>query len=73
MKDPHIRARGFFGLVTHPILGSFAQAGAPFIIDGQRPAPVPAPLVGQHNEEIFGGELGLSKREIETLAAEGIL
>ncbi|HMF50565.1 MAG TPA: CoA transferase [Candidatus Saccharimonadales bacterium] len=70
MKDPHIQARGFFANVTHPVLGSFAQPGTPFMVDGQRSAPSPAPLLGQHNHDVFCGELGLSAGEMAVLAAE---
>ena len=70
MKDPHIQARQFFARVDHPVLGSFAQPGTPFMVNGQRPAPTPAPLLGQHNNEILGGELGLSSNELAVLAAE---
>ena len=73
MKDPHIQARGFFGVVNHPVLGRFVQAGSPFMIDGQRPAPRPAPLLGQHNQEVLRGDLGLSAREVAVLAAEKII
>ena len=73
MKDPHIQARGFFSTVTHPVLGSFQQSGSPFTVDGQRSAPSPAPLLGQHNHEVFCGELGLDKRQLELLAADGII
>ena len=73
MTDPHIRARGFFGQVTHPVLGSFQQAGGPFMVDGQRSAPLPAPMLGQHNDEVFCGEFGLDKRDLEVLAADGVM
>ncbi len=52
MKDPHIQARGFFANVNHPVLGSFAQPGTPFMVDGRRAAPSPSPLLGQHNNEV---------------------
>jgi benzylsuccinate CoA-transferase BbsE subunit len=71
MKDPHIQARAFFGTVTHPVLGSFEQPGSPFMVDGRRAAPLPSPLLGQHNHEILCGELGLSAHDLELLAAEG--
>ncbi len=73
MKDPHIQARGFFDTVTHPVLGSFEQPGSPFMVDGQRAAASPAPLLGQHNHQVFCGELGLQKSELEVLAAEGVI
>ncbi|MGH7872558.1 MAG: CaiB/BaiF CoA transferase family protein [Candidatus Binatia bacterium] len=73
MKDPHIQARGFFANVTHPVLGTFAQPGTPFMVDGQRSPPSAAPLLGQHNQEVLCGELGLSASEVAMLAAEGII
>lgn len=73
IKDPHIRARGFFSAVTHPVLGAFQQAGSPFVIDGRRAPPFPAPLLGQYNEEVFCGELGLAERDLEKLSADGVI
>jgi crotonobetainyl-CoA:carnitine CoA-transferase CaiB-like acyl-CoA transferase len=73
MRDPHIQARGFFSTVMHPVLGTFQQAGSPFVFDGQRTSPFPAPLLGQHNDEVFCGELGLQRHELETLAASGVI
>ena len=73
MKDPHIQARGFFAEVTHPVLGTFLQPGSPFMVDGKRGAPAPAPLVGQHNEEVFCGELGLSASAMAALTTEGVI
>ncbi|MFQ5851420.1 MAG: CaiB/BaiF CoA transferase family protein [Candidatus Binatia bacterium] len=73
MTDLHIQDRGLFGTVTHPILGSFQQVGAPFTVNGKRPAPAPAPILGQHNSEVYCGELGLDNQELEVLAAEGVI
>jgi crotonobetainyl-CoA:carnitine CoA-transferase CaiB-like acyl-CoA transferase len=70
MKDPHIQARGFFSDVTHPMLGTFAQPGTPFMVDGARATASAAPLLGQHNQEIFCDEFGLSASEVAALAAE---
>ena len=73
MKDSHIQARGFFAGVDHPVLGLFAQPGTPFMVDGQRSPPAPAPLLGQHNHDVLCGELGLSANEVAVLAAEKII
>jgi len=73
MNDPHIQARGFFAAVDHPALGSFSQAGSPFMVDGERPSPSPAPLLGQHNEEVFCAELGIGSNKLAALAAEGAI
>ena len=32
-----------------------------------------APLLGQHNDDVFGGLLGLDAEEIEELRGEGVL
>ena len=73
MKDPHIQARGFFGTVTHPVLGSFQQPGNSFMVDGKRAGPSPAPVLGQHNQDIYCSELGMSANDLVMLAAEGTI
>jgi benzylsuccinate CoA-transferase BbsE subunit len=73
MKDPHIQARGFFATVAHPVLGSFEQPGTPFMVDGHRGAPSPAPLLGQHNYKVFCDELGFEQSELAVLAADGVI
>jgi crotonobetainyl-CoA:carnitine CoA-transferase CaiB-like acyl-CoA transferase len=73
MKDPHIQARGFFAEVTHPVLGTFAQPGCPFMVNGKRGAPAPAPLLGQHNEEVYCRDLGMTETDLEVLTAQGVI
>lgn len=72
IADPHIQEREFFGPVEHPVLGSHMQPGAPLKIDGQRQPPGPAPLLGQHNQEVYG-ELGLDRHALAVLAADGVI
>lgn len=73
MKDPHMQARGFFAGVGHPVLGSFDQPGAPFMVDGRRPPTSVAPLLGQSNHEVLCRELGLSADEVAVLAMEKVI
>jgi len=73
IKDPHIQARGVFSQVTHPVLGTFDAPGNFFMVDGKRTGPSAAPLLGQHNDEILRGELGLSATDLAALTAEGII
>ena len=61
------------GPVTHPALGSYQQAGVPFTVNGDRPEPVPAPTLGQHNSEVYCAELGLDRRDLEVLVADGVV
>jgi crotonobetainyl-CoA:carnitine CoA-transferase CaiB-like acyl-CoA transferase len=69
-RDPHVRARGVFEKITHPLLGELEVVRPPFRMEGVRIAG-PAPLLGQHNDYVLGEILGLSEAEIERLVEEG--
>jgi len=72
--DPHVAARGFIETVEHPKLGRRRVAGAPWNFDsGDVGIRRPAPLLGQHNDQVLGGILGLSRDEIERLIREGVV
>jgi crotonobetainyl-CoA:carnitine CoA-transferase CaiB-like acyl-CoA transferase len=43
------------------------------MVDGARPAPQPAPLLGQHTHEILCGELKLSANDVAVLAQEKVI
>jgi crotonobetainyl-CoA:carnitine CoA-transferase CaiB-like acyl-CoA transferase len=72
--NPQFAAREYWQTVAHPTgrqltyPGPFARFSAIPITIRRRP-----PMVGEHNHEIFGGELGLSDRELATLAAQGVI
>jgi crotonobetainyl-CoA:carnitine CoA-transferase CaiB-like acyl-CoA transferase len=73
-EQPHLKARDYFVDMEHPHLGRLRNLGAPFKLPASPGGPVrPAPLLGQHNEEIYGGLLGLSAEEIAALKREGAL
>jgi hypothetical protein len=42
-------------------------------MDGKRNPPQPAPLLGQHNYEIFAGELGVAPDELAALTSERLI
>ncbi len=71
----HLKARDFWVDVEHPELGRTLKYpgpywkvhGAPWRTRGR------APLVGEHNEEIFVKELGLTKDELISLAEAGVI
>ena len=73
LRDEHIQARGLFGKAQHPVLGEYQQTSFPLLVDGQREAPQPPPLLGQHTREILQDRLGLQPSEIERLAAQGVV
>tara|TARA_B100001765_G_scaffold116552_1_gene72641 strand:- start:54 stop:932 length:879 start_codon:yes stop_codon:yes gene_type:complete len=75
MGDPHLEDRGFFVEVEHPELGqSFTYPGAAAIYNGS-PWNISrrAPLIGEHNQEILCGELGLNNGELVLLAESGVI
>jgi crotonobetainyl-CoA:carnitine CoA-transferase CaiB-like acyl-CoA transferase len=75
IDDQHLQDRGFFVEVKHPELGrSFIYPG-PAAIYGRSPWRISrcAPLIGEHNVEIFCGELGLSQAELTVLAESGVV
>ena len=73
-RHPHLQARDYFVDIEHPALGRVHCLGAPFKLPASPGGPhSPAPLLGQHNHEVYGGLLGLSAAEIERLQALGAL
>jgi len=72
--DPHLRARGFFELVSHSVAGVWEVEGPHWRLS-ESPAHIrlPAPAFGEHNEYVFRYLLGLSQEEIEALAREGLI
>jgi benzylsuccinate CoA-transferase BbsE subunit len=73
--DPHLDDRGFFVEVEHPELDrSFTYPGPAAIYNGS-PWRISrrAPLVGEHNEEILCGELGVKREELTLLAQSRII
>jgi len=70
LDDGHLQDRGFWKQVEHPELGrSFVYPGEAAIYNGS-PWHISrrAPLIGEHNVEIFCEELGLSRQEFALLA-----
>ena len=68
-KDPQLEARGFWQEVsTLKYPGGFA------LVNGERlTIRRAAPSLGQHNQEIYAEELGLSASEIEQIQAAGVI
>ena len=73
-KDPHIRDRGVFRQVEHPVIGKDWVIAPPWRLS-ETPAQINrhAPLLGEHNEYVFGELLGMSARKIERLKQEKVI
>jgi crotonobetainyl-CoA:carnitine CoA-transferase CaiB-like acyl-CoA transferase len=75
LDDAHLHDRGFWKTVEHPEIGrSFVYPGEAAIYNGS-PWDISrrAALLGEHNVEVFGGELGLSHGELVVLAESGVI
>ncbi|MEX0682723.1 MAG: CoA transferase [Dehalococcoidia bacterium] len=74
LDSEHLKQRGFFVEVSQTAAGKLTQAGAPYKLS-ETPWEIrlPAPTLGQHNEDVYGGRLGMSAPEIEALKAEGVI
>ena len=71
---PQLADREYFQEVTHPILGTLRYTGSGFRVDGEQCTDVsPAPLLGQHNREIYCDWLGRSNEALSRLKAAGVI
>jgi len=73
-RDPHLAARSYFVELDHPGAGRLRYPGAPYR-NTETPWAIrgPAPGVGQHNQEIYGEELGLAAESLQALERDGII
>ena len=67
-------AREMFVKVEHPVLGELSLPGFPIkFSETKGDITAPAPLLGQHTEEVFTSVLGLSEEEVRELRKEGVV
>ena len=72
--DPHLASRNYFVELDHPRVGRLRYPGAPFRPEGTPWAlSRPAPGIGEHNDEVFRGELGLGEETLRTLSETGVI
>jgi len=74
LDDPHTTARDMIETVEHSTIGALKMLGIPFKFSDTacsvRRAP---PTLGQHNDEILKGELGLDEKAIAELRQEKVI
>jgi crotonobetainyl-CoA:carnitine CoA-transferase CaiB-like acyl-CoA transferase len=73
-EHPHLKERGFLRELQHSALGTMRDIGAPVGLPKSPGGPrTPAPMLGEHNREIYGTLLGLTSAEIDGLQAAGVI
>jgi crotonobetainyl-CoA:carnitine CoA-transferase CaiB-like acyl-CoA transferase len=73
-NDGHLRDRGFYVDVEHPVAGRFLHEGVPVrLADTPGGVRTPAPLLGGDTDRVLIDELGYTEQRIHDLRAEGVL
>ena len=75
VKDPHIAgARKMFVDVEHPVAGHTTLTGDQIKFnDWEQAVRLPAPTLGQHNEEVYGKMLGFDAAKVHELMEQNVL
>ena len=71
-ESPQQRERNFFVELPHPEAGDYEYAGLPFRMDETPPDLRRAPLLGEHNSEVYHS-LGYSPEELTALARAEVI
>jgi formyl-CoA transferase len=76
MEDEQLWHRGTLhhlrhGALSDPVPG--VASGFPVAFSGGLPPAAGAPALGMHNEEIYGGVLGLSQEKLDGLREQGVI
>jgi crotonobetainyl-CoA:carnitine CoA-transferase CaiB-like acyl-CoA transferase len=74
VEHPQVEARGVLAECDHPIAGKIKMV-SPFFRLSETPGGVraPAPLLGQHTDEVLREILGLGEKKIEQLRGAGAI
>ncbi len=73
-NSPQIKERGFFVEINHPEAGNLSYPSASYKFS-ETPWQVnrAAPLLGEHNQEVYCGRLGYTREELTEMEASGVV
>jgi crotonobetainyl-CoA:carnitine CoA-transferase CaiB-like acyl-CoA transferase len=74
LQDAHLSERGFWQTIDRALVGRHPQPSAPYR-ENRRPYPIraAAPTLGEHNEAVLGGILGLDRSALARLGESGVI
>lgn len=73
MQDSYLRQRGMFVTMQHPVRGPITMPGFPIKLSASTVGIESSPLLGQHNQEVYQGLLGMSSEELEQLRQKRVI
>jgi len=72
--SPQAEAREMFVKVNHPTMGEIIEPGFPIkFSETKGDISAPAPLLGEHNVEVYTRLLGYSEEKVEELRKKGVI
>jgi formyl-CoA transferase len=73
LNDPHLRERQMIVDIEHPARGKISMPGCPVKLEDSPAEVKSAPLLAQHNAEIYGQMLGLGQQQLDELKTKGVI